>query len=235
MNRSRTAAARALGLALGFLLGIGAGSVGAQESAGSPPQLPPRAPASPATASPATASPAPASPGAAAGSIPGSLPPAAGPSAAARTVPGAGPTVPPAGASVSPVSADFPPNAPDRYIGLTLPEVYLILGVPAGVHSQRGEEPWQDDVIFRYANRLSLFWFRDRVWQVRLDDGYEGEFLGVRMGTGRARVRTVLGAPVRSEDDWDLFTLDDRGYPVRARFFYEGDRLLDAYVYRGDF
>ncbi len=132
-------------------------------------------------------------------------------------------------------AAPAPLPALPEVVGMDLPAAYRSFGAPREVFVVRGSEAWQDDVVFFFDNRLYLFWLRDRVWQVRLDRGFDGEFLGLRMGLPRADVRARLGEPLTEGEGDLLFHLEDVGYPIRLRLLFEGDRLVDAYCYRSDF
>jgi hypothetical protein len=134
----------------------------------------------------------------------------------------------------------FVPDYVD-YVGLTLQEAYEILGVPEEVFPFRGAEVWQDNVVFYYNNHIYLFWYGNRVWQVRLDKRYEGN-LGPRgdpeiffMGMERGLVRALLGEPFAEDEVSSIYLLPDQGYPVRLRLFFESGVLTDLYLYRGDF
>lgn len=120
-------------------------------------------------------------------------------------------------------------------LGLTLGEAFERFGVPEDVTVVRGDEPSQDDVVFRYRDGLSLFWYRGRVWQVRFDSGYPGSIRGISMGASRSEIAAVLGKPFYAEDDWMLYHFAGNGYPIRLRLFFSGEGLHDAYLYRGDY
>ncbi|MBN1838274.1 MAG: hypothetical protein JW820_20615 [Spirochaetales bacterium] len=123
---------------------------------------------------------------------------------------------------------------PVALLGVGLAEALERFGAPAEVSVLRGEEPWQDDVVFSYASGLHLFWYQNAVWQVRLDVRWAGEVLQLRMGAARQRVRELLGPPWREEEDALVYHLEDRGYPVRLRLYFAESLLVDAYCYRGD-
>ena len=119
-------------------------------------------------------------------------------------------------------------------IGLTLEEAYQSLGAPLEVYTLRGTEPGQDDVVFYYPRHLYLFWFQNRVWQARTDARYRGTVFSVSMGSSRQRVLEVMGRPFRDFEDSLVFHIEDRGYPVQARFYFENECLSDVYCFRGD-
>jgi hypothetical protein len=124
---------------------------------------------------------------------------------------------------------------PVQLIGLGPGEAMRLLGAPEALYTERGEEQRQDDVVFYYPQHLYLFWFEDRVWQVRLDGRYEGEAFGLHMGDGRERVLALMGRPLRELPDSLVYQLPDRGYPMRLRLFFgDGELLADLYCYRGD-
>ncbi len=119
-------------------------------------------------------------------------------------------------------------------VGLTLAEALERFGAPAEVSAVRGEESWQDDVVFFYPQHLYLFWYQNRVWQVRLDALYQGVFLGLAMGASRSAVTQTLGAPMKELPDSLVYQLEERGYPVRLRLYFEEERLVDLYCFRAD-
>ncbi|MDR1626515.1 MAG: hypothetical protein LBT33_08225 [Spirochaetia bacterium] len=120
-------------------------------------------------------------------------------------------------------------------LGTDLEEAFQGFGVPQKVFSARGEESWQDDVVFEYGEGLSLFWHRDRVWQLRFGPGFPARFSDIGMGSSREEVAAVLGKPFHGEGDWLLYHFAGQGYPVRLRLFFGENGLEDIYIYRGDF
>jgi hypothetical protein len=123
---------------------------------------------------------------------------------------------------------------PPALIGLSLEEAYASLGAPESVYALRGEEPEQDDVVFYYEDHLYLFWFENRVWQVRADRRFSRPVFDLSMGATRQQAIETLGSPILRFPDSLVFHIDDRGYPIQARLYFEEDRLVDVYCYRGD-
>ena len=119
-------------------------------------------------------------------------------------------------------------------IGLTPEEAYEQLGAPEQVYVLRGTEPEQDDVVFYYASHLYLFWYGNRVWQVRTDRRYSGQVFSLYMGDPREQVVETLGRPIVEMEDCMVFHLEDRGYPIQARLYFEEGALSDLYCFRGD-
>jgi hypothetical protein len=119
-------------------------------------------------------------------------------------------------------------------IGLTLEEAYERLGVPARVYALRGDEQQQDDVVFYYSDHLYLFWFQDRVWQARADGRFRGTVFSLPMGVSRRQVIESMGQPILEFEESLVFHVEDRGYPIQARFYFESDRMSDVYCFRGD-
>ena len=122
-------------------------------------------------------------------------------------------------------------------VGLTLPEAFQLFGAPEQVFAARGQESWQDDVVFYYPGHLYLFWYQNRVWQARVDEHHAGGFLasgGLAMGRSREEVLGLLGPPMRELGESLVYHLEDRGYPVRLRLYFREGLLADAYCYRGD-
>jgi hypothetical protein len=121
------------------------------------------------------------------------------------------------------------------YLGFTLSEAVQTFGPPEEVFVYRGEEEWQDNVVFYFQKHLYLFWFENRVWQVRLDERYEGEIAGFSMGTRKEDITAALGEPFFEDNESCLYALPDMGVPVRMRLFFEEGRLSDLYIFRADF
>jgi hypothetical protein len=119
-------------------------------------------------------------------------------------------------------------------IGLTLQEVHESLGAPAEVYTLRGKTAQQDDIVFYYTNHLYLFWFENRVWQVRADRRFSGRVFDLSMGTNRERVIKTLGRPILEFPDSLVFHIEDRGYPIQARLYFDEQGLADVYCFRGD-
>lgn len=144
---------------------------------------------------------------------------------------GASPPAAAAAPKPEPGSRDLP-----SLLGLTLTQAFTEFAPPEEVFPLRGAAAWQDDVVFYYPDHSYLFWFRDRVWQVRVDRRFDLPVLGgITIGSSIADVESILGTPFHTGEHSLIFILPDQGYPVRARLFFENDKLIDLYVYRGDF
>jgi hypothetical protein len=121
-------------------------------------------------------------------------------------------------------------------IGYTLVQATEEFGSPTEVFSLRGEQPWHDDVVFYYdTDHFYLFWWDNRVWQIRFDQRYTGQVVGVHMGEARAEIKKLLGNAFHETDQDLYYQLPDRGFPVRARLVFAKDKLSDIYLYRSDF
>ena len=117
--------------------------------------------------------------------------------AAAPSVPSTAPT--PAAAPAAPVANDSRQTEllrsdPSVFLGATLDHVFGSFGVPQSVRTARGPQAWQDDVVFIY-DTVELYWFQDRVWQVRTNAAY-----GLRSGDLRETALSTLGEPLQRYD-----------------------------------
>lgn len=120
-------------------------------------------------------------------------------------------------------------------LGLDVDQVFEQYGAPQSMYSLRGEQPWQDDVVFFYPDFRYFYWFENRVWQLRLDNRYEGSIEGARMGMNRSEIAQLFGSPhYEDQENW-YYELVDRGYPIRSRWHFDDDILVDLYIYRSDF
>lgn len=127
-------------------------------------------------------------------------------------------------------------------IGMLPTEVIVTLGSPESVYPLRGESAWQDDVIFYYPNHLYLFFYNNKVWQIRTDYRYTDSVLGISAWMKRSDTQAILGKSDYSDDGEDIYanpagiTRLETGYPLRMRLlFNDSDILQDIYLYRSDF
>jgi len=120
-------------------------------------------------------------------------------------------------------------------IGWTAEDVFNLPTIPISIFPFRGDSPKEDNVVFYYADYLYMFWFHDRIWQVRADERWEGDVDGVHMGMSLDEISGIWGSPINDWDEQPTWTLPDRGYPMRIRLYFTDDgRLNDIYVYRSD-
>lgn len=134
-----------------------------------------------------------------------------------------------------PAAAD--PLEAQQIIGMQLKPVVDALGLPQSMFTFRGSDETRDDVVFYYsADHLYLFWYKDRVWQVRFDRRATAVVHGVSLGMNRAAVEAaVTERPLVTSGDSLYFDLDGTSIPVRVRLAFTGDAVSDIYVYRSDF
>ena len=120
-------------------------------------------------------------------------------------------------------------------VGMDPPALFAALGAPQQVLTQRGEAPEQDNVVFFYPDCRSVFWYHDRVWQVRFDHRYGGSVMGFRIGMDRSAVDGVGSGRLESRGDSVYYTVDTLRFPLRLRLVMEGERVCDMYLYRSDY
>jgi len=154
--------------------------------------------------------------------------------AAGAGAPAAGTNGSPAAAPEAAVApgADFDPT---QLIGLDLKSALDTLGAPREVFSFRGQDDTQDNVVFFYPDYLYLFWYRNRVWQVRCDRRFVKPLLGVAMGMPREVIQRTSERQFIARGDSLYFDIDETKYPLRVRLVFSNDALADLYVYRSDF
>jgi hypothetical protein len=124
---------------------------------------------------------------------------------------------------------------PTRYIGMDLSTAVTALGLPQQMFTWRGSDEKRDNVVFFYQNSLYLFWFRDRVWQVRFDRRYAGTLFGLTFGMTRDVVTAASPRALLTSGDSLFFDIDNPSYPMRVRLAFTDGFLSDMYVYRSDF
>ncbi len=120
-------------------------------------------------------------------------------------------------------------------LGLEPKDVIDELGAPDRVYVARSDEVELASVVFFYDDFRYIYFLENRVWQVRYDERSEENVLGLSPNSSRRDVLYELGPAVHEDDDSAVFELGDHGFPVRVRTFFEGDRLVDTYIYRADY
>ncbi len=124
---------------------------------------------------------------------------------------------------------------PTRFIGLDLPAAVAARGLPQEMFTYRGAEEKQDNVVFYYPDFLYLFWYKDRVWQVRCDRRFTSTVFGLSLGASREQVERTSLRPLTPNGDSLYFDLNDGSFPLRVRLVFTASVLSDLYVYRSDF
>jgi hypothetical protein len=115
------------------------------------------------------------------------------------------------------------------FVGMKLDEVYRRFGPPQAVYAARGEENWQDDVVFVY-NEGDFYIYRDRVWQVGVKSIY-----GMRIGDARGVALLVLGENARDGGDYVLYPLPGGAWPLSLRVNLNAGRISSIFIYRPDY
>jgi len=115
------------------------------------------------------------------------------------------------------------------FIGMKLDEVYRRFGPPQAVYAARGEENWQDDVVFVY-NEGDFYIHRDRVWQIGIKSIY-----GMRIGDARGVALLVLGENARDGGDYVLYSLSGGAWPLSLRINFNAGKIASIFVYRTDY
>jgi len=116
------------------------------------------------------------------------------------------------------------------YVGMTLAELIGRFGPPRTVGTARGNELWQDDVVFQYPQG-DFYIYRDRVWQVRLVS-----IRGVSNGDRKAAVQFYLGNTAEDMGDHLLFPVSGSDWPLMLRVNFSNSGLVSGiFLYRPDF
>ena len=114
-------------------------------------------------------------------------------------------------------------------IGLRLEDLFFRYGAPKTVHAARGDEDWQDDVVFVY-NEGDFYIYRDRVWQIGLKSGY-----GMKIGDAKAAAFLALADNAKDEGDYLLYPLAGGAWPMSLRVNFNAGKISGIFVYRTDF
>jgi len=119
---------------------------------------------------------------------------------------------------------------PFSLVGMKVAEVIERFGAPAAVYSARGNEVWQDDVVFRYDS-ADFYIVKDRVWQVKLATA-----LGINTGDPKQAALLVLGARAEDKGDHLLMAVTGKDWPLVFRVnVNSAGRIAAIFIYRSDF
>jgi hypothetical protein len=119
---------------------------------------------------------------------------------------------------------------PASRIGLSLEELIAGYGSPESVYAVRGEQDWQDDVVFVYPDG-DYYIYRDRVWQLGLQSAY-----GITVGDRETLIPLVLEESITRFDGYTLCSLPGRAWPLSIRFNVDEEGLIThIFIYRPDF
>jgi len=127
------------------------------------------------------------------------------------------------------LTAETQNEAPFSFIGMRLGDVIGRFGAPRLVHVSRGDEAFQDDVVFVYDDG-DFYIYRDRVWKVALRS-----IFGIRAGDVKAVALLVLGDNARDEGDYVLYDIPGGVWPVSLRINFSDGRVSAIFVYRPDY
>ncbi len=128
------------------------------------------------------------------------------------------------------------PEDPVQLLGYTVPQLLTEFGPPGKVYAVRGEEAWQDDVVFYYEAGFSFFLYKDHVWQILVAKPYGFPVFGVLPGSSPERVVSMLGSPASKGESMYEWILPAEAWPVRLRGRLDENGVIsELYLYRADF
>ncbi len=136
---------------------------------------------------------------------------------------------------VSGFSQENMPISPEQYIGMEPDEVWNTFGPPTHLFSRRGDNAAEDDVVF-YRSGLYLYWFQNRIWQVRADRNYSGFLAGIRIGDSLDSVLEKYPDLLSKTAESIIIEINRDIYPVRLRLALDSQGTVnDMYLFRGDY
>ena len=123
----------------------------------------------------------------------------------------------------------FPGAEPLSFVGMRVDELIRRFGPPQTVYAARGQQIWQDDVVFVYGEG-EFYIHRDRVWQIRLPSAF-----GMQVGDARAVALMVLGNNMRDGGNYLLCDIVGYAWPLSLRVNIDAGRISAIYIYRPDY
>ncbi len=123
----------------------------------------------------------------------------------------------------------------DTYIGMVPEQVWEVFGPPSHIFSYRGDSAEEDDVVF-YRDGLYLYWFQNRVWQVRADINCKEAVAAVHIGDTLDSIIRKYPAVLLHTEETVLLEINRDVFPLRLRLEIGNDKKVqDIYLYRGDY
>jgi len=123
-------------------------------------------------------------------------------------------------------------------VGMMMADLLERFGPPRSVIAERGNEVWQDDVVFQY-NGADFYVYRDRIWQVKIASTH-----GISNGDRKSAVLIVLGNSLpgsATEDRGDhlIMSVAGNNWPLMIRINFSNSTnsgvVTAIYIYRSDF
>jgi len=129
-----------------------------------------------------------------------------------------------------PINAGLNINEQYSFIGMTLADLIERFGPPNTVFAARGNELWQDDVVFQYTG-VDFYIYRDRVWQVSFESIHD-----ISNGDSKAVVLLTFGNRAQDWGDHVLLPITGRDWPLMLRVnFNQTGQVTAIFLYRPDF
>jgi hypothetical protein len=130
-------------------------------------------------------------------------------------------------------AASSPAADPGALVGLTLEAMLNRFGTPQKVYAVRGEEAWQDDVVFVY-NDGDYYVAANRIWQIGVRSAY-----GIKNGDSKAAAVLTAGGEAEDHIDYFLWSLPNkngRGWPLTLRCNFDAKGFVQGiFIFRPDF
>jgi len=119
------------------------------------------------------------------------------------------------------------------FVGMMMQDLLERFGSPRSVIAERGNEVWQDDVVFQY-NGADFYIYRDRIWQVKLASTH-----GISNGDRKSAALLVMGNNAQDKGDHALLSITGRNWPLMMRVNFNNTSnsgvVTAIYIYRMDF
>ncbi|MCL2441526.1 MAG: hypothetical protein FWD14_07275 [Treponema sp.] len=132
-----------------------------------------------------------------------------------------------------PVYAGLNSDEQLAFVGMPLADLIERFGSPRSVIAERGNEVWQDDVVFQY-NGADFYIYRDRIWQIKL-----ASTQGVSNGDRKSAVLQTLGNRAEDRGDHLFVQITGRDWPLIMRVNFSSSnnsgQVTAIYIYRPDF
>jgi len=114
-----------------------------------------------------------------------------------------------------PVYAGLSNDEQLSFVGMMMADLIEKYGSPRTVITERGNEIWQDDVVFQY-NGAEFYIYRDRIWQVKLASTH-----GVSNGDRKAVVLLTLGNRALDMGNYILMPITGKDWPLMLRVNFD--------------
>ena len=133
----------------------------------------------------------------------------------------------PAGSQAGQIYVNPASVNPFELLTLKISDLFNRFGPPVSVYAVRGEQSWQDDVVFEYGE-VDFYLYKDQVWQVSLPKAQ-----GISKGDPEKAIDLVFQNTAQKGANFYTIRFNERPWPIELRINTNKSGKVSAiYLYR---